>query len=163
MPHHVPNNVIQFPTFGEAITLDDQGVYYARNARGEVVGVFKLAYQDEWYLHQLNFTGDDEEATWSPLIGDDDVILNSMSSEQIRYYFSKPEFAEPRGAWQVVKNSKFGFGKFTPAQAGDPISYAMLVFVGQNMLRPVRVHKLAESELPVTLDFTALEVIHSSH
>lgn len=151
MPHHVSNNVsnnvIQFPTFGQAITLDDQGVYYAQNAQGDVVGVFQLTYQDEWYLHQLNFTGDDAETTWTPLIGQDDAILNSMSTEQIRYYFSKPEFAEPRGAWQVIKNSKFGIGKFTPAQAGDSICYAMLVFVGQNMLRPVRVHKLAESEM----------------
>jgi hypothetical protein len=150
MPHHVANTVIQFPVFGQVITLDDQGVYYAQNANGDIVGVFQLAYENDWYLFQLNYDSADDEASWSPLTGQADAVLNSMSTEQIRYFFSKPEYAEPRGAWQVIKNSKFGIGKFTPLLAGEPICYAMLVFVGDNMLKPIRIHKLADHDLSLT-------------
>jgi hypothetical protein len=67
-----------------------------------------------------------------------------MPTEEIRHHFSKPEYAEPRGAWQVIKNSKFGFGKFTPLQANEPIRYAMLVFASNEMLSPILIHKAEE-------------------
>lgn len=145
MPHHVLSNVISFPTFGKAITLDDQGVYYAMNTHtGSIHSVFQLVYQDDWYLYQLESTGAEDEMSWSLLSENFDYLLNSMTTEQIRYHFSKPEYAEPRGAWQVIKNSKFGFGKFTPLQANEPIRYAMLVFTDNEMLTPILIHKAEE-------------------
>ena len=141
MPHHVSSNVVSFPSVGKAITLDDQGVYYAINRRtGSIHSVFQLVYQDDWYLYQLACNGDEDDMSWSLLSGNMDYALNSMTTEQIRFYFAKPEYLEPRGAWQVIKNSKFGIGKFTPLQAGEPIRYAMLVFKDGEMLRPILIH-----------------------
>jgi hypothetical protein len=149
MPHHVLNNVssnvISFPSFGKAITLDDQGIYYAVNARtGSIYSVFQLVYQNDWYLYQLESTGDEDDMCWSLLTENLDHALCSMPTEEIRHHFSKPEYAEPRGAWQVIKNSKFGFGKFTPLQANEPIRYAMLVFASNEMLSPILIHKAEE-------------------
>jgi hypothetical protein len=141
MPHHVSSNVISFPVIGKAITLDDQGVYYALNTRTHTIhSIFQLVYKDDWYLYQLECSGNEDEMTWSLLSGNMDYALNSMTTEQIRFHFSKPEYAEPRGAWQVIKNSKFGIGKFTPLQAGEPIRYAILVFKDGEMLSPILIH-----------------------
>jgi hypothetical protein len=150
MPHHVSSNVISFPSIGKAITLDDQGVYYAINRRtGSIHSVFQLVYQDDWYLYQLACNGDEDDMNWSLLSGNMDYALNSMTSEQIRAHFAKPEYLEPRGAWQVIHNSTFGIGKFTPLQAGEPVSYAMLVFKDGEMLSPIIVHH-AEDILEVS-------------
>ena len=46
----------------------------------------------------------------------------------IKYHFNKPEYAEPKGAWQLMRNSRYGFGKFTPVHAEDEIKYAMILF-----------------------------------
>jgi hypothetical protein len=155
MPHHVSSNVISFPSIGKAITLDDQGIYYALNTRtGSIHSVFQLVYQDEWYLYQLECVGDEDEMSWSLLSGNIDYALNSMTTEQIRAHFIKPEYLEPRGAWQVIKNSKFGIGKFTPSQAGEPILYAILVFKDGEMLSPILIHK-AESEAEAQTSQTA--------
>lgn len=150
MPQHVSSNVasnvIHFPAIGKAITLDDQGIYYALNtSTGAIHSVFQLVYQDDWYLYQLECAGDEGEMSWSLLSGNIDYALNSMTTEQIRAHFSKPEYLEPRGAWQVIKNSTFGIGKFTPLQAGEPIRYAILVFKDGEMLSPILIHK-AETE-----------------
>lgn len=146
MPSSTSNNVIVFPTFGRAITLDDQGVYYALNTRtGSIHSVFQLTYQDDWYLYQLESNGDEDEMCWTLLSENIDYALNSMTTEQIRRQFAKPEYAEPRGAWQVIKNSKFGFGKFTPSQAGAPTRYAMLVFTGNQMHPPMLLHKAEDA------------------
>lgn len=148
MPHHVSSNVISFPTFGKAITFDDQGIYYAMNTRtGSIHSVFQLVYQDDWYLYQLESTGDEDDMCWSLLTENVDYALCSMPTEQIRHHFSKPEYAEPRGAWQVIKNSKFGFGKFTPIQAGESIRYAILVFDSNEMLSPILIYKAEEEVL----------------
>lgn len=145
MPHHITSNVISFPFIGKAITLDDQGVYYALNTRtGAIHSVFQLVYQDDWYLYQLECAGDEDEMRWSLLSGNMDYALNSMTTEQIRFHFSKPEYAEPRGAWQVIKNSTFGIGKFTPLQAGEVVRYAMLVFRDGEMLSPILINKVEE-------------------
>lgn len=157
MLSNVSNNVINFPSFGKAITLDDQGVYYAINTRTQAIhSIFQLVYQGyDWYLYQLESAENEDETRWSLLIGSADYVLHSMTSAQIRQHFSKPEYAEPRGAWQVIKNSKFGFGKFTPVQVGEPIRYAMLAFVDGEMLTPILIHKAEEpatSEQPTTLD-----------
>jgi hypothetical protein len=73
--------------------------------------------------------------------------LQSMTTEEIGYHFSKPEYAEPRGAWQVIRNSKFGFGKFTPINGNDPIRYAMVLFSGNEMMMPILIHKAEEETL----------------
>jgi hypothetical protein len=146
MPSNASNNVINFPSFGKAITLDDQGVYYAINTRTQTIhSIFQLVYEDDWYLYQLERAENDDDISWALLIGNVDYVLNSMTSTQIKQHFSKPEYAEPRGAWQVVRNSRFGFGKFTPVQAGEPIRYAMLAFVDGEMLTPILIHKAEES------------------
>ena len=146
MPHHVSSNVISFPSVGKAITLEDQGVYYAINRRtGSIHSVFQLVYQDDWYLYQLACNGDEEDMSWSLLSGETDYALNSMTTEKIRCYFSKPEYNQPRGAWQVIHNSKFGIGKFTPMESGETVRYAMLVFDAGEMLSPILIHK-AETE-----------------
>ncbi|MDI1308356.1 MAG: hypothetical protein PSV17_02835 [Methylotenera sp.] len=157
MPSNISSNVINFPSFGKPITLDDQGVYYAMNTRTQTIhSIFQLDYQgDDWYLFQLESTDNEDETRWSLLIGNVDYVLHSMASAQIKQHFSKPEYAEPRGAWQVIKNSKFGFGKFTPIQAAEPVLYAMLAFVDGEMLTPILIHKIeesAESEQVATLD-----------
>lgn len=142
MPHHVSSNVISFPTIGKAITLEDQGFYYAINRRtGTIHSVFQLVYQDDWYLYQLESNGDEDDMSWSLLSGTTDYALNSMTTEKIRIHFSKPEYNEPRGAWQVIHNSKFGIGKFTPIAAGESVRYAVLVFDEGEMLSPILIHK----------------------
>jgi hypothetical protein len=157
MPSNISNNVIHFPTFGKAITLDDQGVYYAINTRTKAIhSIFQLVYlDDDWYLYQLESVENEEEIRWSLLVGNSDCALHSMTNLQIRQHFAKPEYAEPLGTWQVIKNSKFGFGKFTSIQAEQPIRYAMLVFVEGEMLAPILLHKAEESvgsEQASTLD-----------
>jgi len=157
IPSSVSSNVINFPSFGKAITLDDQGVYYAMNTRTQAIhSIFQLLYQnDDWYLYQLESTGNEEETRWSLLIGSADYALHSITYAQIKLHFSKPEYAEPRGAWQVIKNSKFGFGKFTPLQADESVRYAILAFINGEMLTPILIHKVEESvtsEQATTLD-----------
>jgi hypothetical protein len=157
IPSSILSNVINLPSFGKAITLADQGVYYAMNTRTQTIhSIFQLVYQgDDWCLYQLEPTDSEGGTRWSLLVGSVNYVLHSMTSTQIRQCFSKPEYAEPRGAWQVIKNSKFGFGKFTPTQTDEPIRYAMLVFVNGEMLTPILIHKaeeLADSEKPATLD-----------
>lgn len=142
-----PNNVIAFPSLGKPITWVDQGIYFDMNTRTEAVhSIFQLVYEDAWHLYQLECNDEVGEIRWALLTVDDDM-LNSMTSVQIRHHFSKPEYAEPRGAWQVINNSKFGFGKFTPLQTDDPIRYAMLVFVNGEMLMPILIHKVEDDVL----------------
>jgi len=51
------SNVINLPTYGKAITLNDQGVYLILNAStGAIQSVFQLAYDDDWYIFQLERT-----------------------------------------------------------------------------------------------------------
>lgn len=157
MPNNSLSNVINFPSFGKPITLEDQGVYYAMNTRRHTIhSIFELVYQgDDWYLFQLESADNEDETRWSLLTGNVDYVLHSMTSAQIKQHFLKPEYAEPRGAWQVIKNSKFGFGKFTPTKAEESVSYAILVFVEDEMLTPILIHKAEEptaTEQTTTLD-----------
>ena len=149
IPTDVSNNIISFPSAGQPITWVDQGIYFAMNTRTKAVhSIFQLVYEDAWYLYQLEIKDQDDSIRWSLLQGDhqtgEDDVLNSMTSVQIRHCFAKPEYAEPRGAWQVIKNSKFGFAKFTPSKTDDPIRFAMLIFVNGEMLTPILIHKADE-------------------
>ena len=126
----MPNNVVNISVFGKPITLDDQGIYYAINRKtSNINNVFHLVYEDdEWYLYQLKNTNKDGEMGWVILADNGDYPLKSIGTEEIRRYFDKPEFAEPKGAWQLIKNSRYGFGKFTPANPNSETAYAMLLF-----------------------------------
>ncbi len=142
------SNVINLPTYGKAISLDDQGIYFILNAStGAIQSIFQLVYDDEWYLYQLEKTADDNEPNWSIMAEGTDYALTSVPTTELRRHFSKPEFAEPRGAWQVIRNAKYGFGKFTPVDASEPEGHAMIMFSGEEMLMPVRIHKADDETL----------------
>lgn len=142
------SNVINLPTYGKAISLDDEGIYFILNAStGRMQSIFQLVYDDEWYLYQLASDEDDKEPNWSIMAEGTDYSLTSVPTTELRRYFSKPEFAEPRGAWQVIRNAKYGFGKFTPVDANEPIGHAMMMFSGDEMLMPVRIHKADDETL----------------
>lgn len=141
------SNVVNLPTYGKAISLDDQGVYFILNAStGSVQSIFQLVYDEEWYLYQL-LASNEEEASWTIMAEDNNYPLMSVPTTELARHFSKPEYAEPRGAWQVIRNSKYGFGKFTPVDANEPVGHAMIMFSGSEMLMPVRVHKANEETL----------------
>ena len=141
------SNVFNIPVYGKPITLDEQGVYYAKNRKtGGINNVFNLVYEDdEWYLYQLKNTGKDGEMGWVILADNGDYPFQSISTESIKYYFDKPEYQEPKGAWQVMRNSRYGFGKFTPIHTEEDIRYAMILFSGTEMLVPLLILK-AEDE-----------------
>lgn len=141
------SNVFNIPVYGKPITLEEQGIYYAKNRKtGGINNVFNLVYEDdEWYLYQLKNTGKDGEMGWVILADNGDYPLKSISTESIKYYFDKPEYQEPKGAWQVMRNSRYGFGKFTPIHTEEDIRYAMILFSGTEMLVPLLLLK-AEDE-----------------
>lgn len=141
-------NVFNIPVYGKPITLDDQGIYYAKNRKTRGINnVFSLVYEDdkEWYLYQLKNTGKDGEMGWVILADNGDYPLKSLSAENIKHYFNKPEYQEPKGAWQLMRNSRYGFGKFTPIHVEQEIRYAMILFSGTEMLVPLLILK-AEDE-----------------
>lgn len=148
MTSNVLSNVFSFPTYAKAITLGDQGTYYTMNtSTGAIHSIFRLEYEDDWYLYQLQNTSREDEICWRILAEDAGYALQSMTTEEIGCHFSKPEFAEPRGAWQVIRNSKFGFGKFTPINGNDPIRHAIIVFSGSEMAMPVLINRAEEDIL----------------
>lgn len=148
------SKVFNLPVYGRPIELEDQGVYFARNKKtGAINNLFHLVYQEgEWYLYQLKNTSKDGEMGWVILADYGDYPLKSVATEEIRHHFDKPEYAEPKGAWQLMRNSRYGFGKFTPLHAEDDIRYAMILFSATEtpgmpeMLVPLLIQK-AEDEV----------------
>ena len=142
------HNVFNLPIYGKPIELSDAGIYYAINRKtGSINNVFHLLYEDDdWYLYQLKNTGKNGEMGWVILADNGDYPLKSVTSEDIKHYFDKPEYAEPKGGWQLMRNSRYGFGKFTPIQADDAIQYAMILFSSAEMLMPLLIRK-AEDEV----------------
>ncbi|MBC7698154.1 MAG: hypothetical protein H7Z70_07295 [Bacteroidia bacterium] len=143
-------NVFNIPVYGKPITLDDQGIYYAKNRKtGGINNVFNLVYEDddEWYLYQLKNTDKDGEMGWVILADNGDYPLKSISTENIKHYFDKPEYQEPKGAWQLMRNSRYGFGKFTPIHLEQEIRYAMILFSGTEMLVPLLILKAEDGSL----------------
>jgi hypothetical protein len=142
------NNVFNLPIYGKPIELDDQGVYFAKNKKtGAINNVFQLVYEDEdWYLYQLKNTSKEGEMGWVILADNGDYPLKSLATEEIRRHFDKPEYVEPKGAWQLMRNSRYGFGKFTPVHAEEEVKYAMILFSGTEMLVPLLINK-AEDEV----------------
>lgn len=151
----MPNNVYNIPVYGKPITLEDQGVYYTTNRKTAAINnVFHLQFEDDdWYLYQLKNTGKSGEMGWVILADNGDYALKSISSEEIRQHFDRPEFAEPKGAWQLIKNSRYGFGKFTPVNHDDEVAYAMVLFSAteipgnSKMLIPLRIQKAQDGIL----------------
>lgn len=134
--------------FGQPILLDDQGIYYTVNRKtGGVNNVFQLLYEDDnWYLYQLKNTTKDGDMGWVILADQGDYALNSVDTSTVSQLFDKPEFAEPKGAWQLMRNDRYGFGKFTPMDMQTLTRYAMILFSGDEMLVPLLIEK-AEDEL----------------
>lgn len=134
--------------FGQPILLDDQGIYYTVNRKtGGVNNVFQLVYEDDnWYLYQLKNTSKDGDMGWVILADQGDYALNSVDTSTVRQLFDKPEFAEPKGAWHLMRNDRYGFGKFTPTDMQTLTRYAMILFSGDEMLVPLLIEK-AEDEL----------------
>ena len=153
------SNVFNLPIYGKPIELDDAGIYYTTNKKtGAINNVFHLVYENdlnqdgEWYLYQLKNTGKNGEMGWVILADNGNYPLKSLATEEIRHHFDKPEYAEPKGAWQLMRNSRYGFGKFTPIHADDKIKYAMILFSAAEMpgipkmLVPLLINK-AEDEV----------------
>ena len=135
--------------FGQPITLEDQGIYYTLNRKtGGVNNVFHLVYEaDEWYLYQLKNTNKDGDMGWVILADQGDYPLMSVDTETIHRFFDKPEFAEPAGAWQLMRNGRYGFGKFTPLDTQQANRYAMILFSGDEMLVPLLIEKAVDEVL----------------
>lgn len=149
----MPNNVYNIPVYGKPIELDEQGIYYAINRKtGDINNVFQLVYEgdtkedQDWYLYQLKNTGKNGEMDWVILADNGDYPLKSVSTEDIKHHFDKPEYAEPKGAWQLMRNSRYGFGKFTPMNADEDVRFAMILFSGAEMLVPLLILK-ADGEI----------------
>lgn len=149
------NNVYNISVYGKPIELNDQGVYCAINRKtGEINNVFQLLYEDDdWYLYQLKNTGKQGEMAWVILADQGDYSLKRLPTEDIKQHFSKPEYAEPKGAWQLIRNSRYGFGKFTPMHAEEKTRYAMILFSGAEMLVPLLIVKADDTDVqnPVEL------------
>ncbi len=148
----MPNNVYNIPVYGKPIEPDEQGIYYAINRKtGDINNVFQLVYESttiartneekNWYLYQLKNTGKNGEMSWVILADHGDYPLKEVSTEEIKHHFDKPEYAEPKGAWQLIRNSRYGFGKFTPIHADENIRFAMILFSGAEMLVPLLILK----------------------
>jgi hypothetical protein len=154
----MPSNLFVLPAYGKAITLDDQGIFYVMNHYSDTIqSIVQLVYQhDEWCLLQLQPTSIADEYCWTVMSGDADYALDSMSSTQIAHHFARPEFAEPKGAWQVIRNQRYGFGKFTPLDNTQPIAYGMLMFEHGEIKAVIRLHQ-AEASLTQQL---SEDVIH---
>ncbi len=150
----MPNNVYNIPVYGKPIELDEQGIYYAINRKtGDINNVFQLVYEgdtkenQDWYLYQLKNTGKNGEMGWVILADNGDYPLKSVSTEEVKHHFDKPEYAEPKGAWQIMRNSRYGFGKFTPIHAEDNVRFALILFSGAEMLVPLLILKADDHSL----------------
>jgi hypothetical protein len=148
------NNVYNIPVYGKPIELDEQGIYYAINRKtGDINNVFQLVYEgdtkenQDWYLYQLKNTGKNGEMGWVILADNGDYPLKSVSTEEVKHHFDKPEYAEPKGAWQLMRNSRYGFGKFTPIHAEDNVRFALILFSGAEMLVPLLILKADDHSL----------------
>ena len=136
---------------GAPITLDECGFYIAHNrADGTINSVFNLRYEnDNWWLSQLKHvaaTADEPEALFWLTLGEgehDDIenALQSMPTAEMQQWLYRPELQDLPGGWQVLRNTRFGFGKFTPSTLSLSTSYALLRFRDGQMLGPILIEK----------------------
>ena len=146
---------MEFLNLGAPITLDECGFYIARNrADGSVNSVFNLRYEnDDWRLSQLKHvvaTDDSVETLFWVSLGDGsgdgtgnsmNGVLQSMPTAELQQWLQRPELQELPGGWQVLRNARFGFGKFTPSNKKFSTSYAFLRFRDGQMLGPILIEK----------------------
>jgi hypothetical protein len=159
------NNVFNLPLYGKPIMLSDAGIYFAKNKKTSAINnVFQLAYETDndqdgdWYLYQLKNTNKNGEMGWVILADNGDYPLKSISTEEIKHHFDKPEYAEPKGAWQMIRNSRYGFGKFTPVHSDEPVKYAMVLFSSAELSETARVPKML---VPLLIQKAEDEVLQS--
>jgi hypothetical protein len=132
---------------GAPITLEECGFYIAHNRTdGSVNSVFNLRYElDNWWLSQLKHvaaTINAPEALFWNALGDGlDDALQSMPTAELQQWFNRPELQELPGGWQVLRNERFGFGKFTPSNKNLSTGYAFLRFRDGQMLGPILIEK----------------------
>ncbi len=141
-----------FGFLGAPITLDECGFYIAHNrADGSLNSLFCLRYADDnWLLYQLKHqlaTADNDEAIFWKILGDGiHDALESMPTSELQQWLQRPELQDPAlqnpvGGWQVLRNLRFGFGKFTSADTTLTSSYALLRFRDGQMLGPILIEK----------------------
>lgn len=147
------NQVFKTPRNCKPIILDDQGVYYAINRKtGDINNVFNLVHEEaSWYLYQLKNTDKEGGMGWVILADQSDYELEAVAEEDVGRHFSKPEYLEPKGTWQLIRNSRYGFGKFTPESSEMATRYGMILFSGDEMLVPLLIEK-AKDEILQSLD-----------
>ncbi len=142
---------------GAPITLDECGFYIAHNrADGTINSVFNLRYEnDNWWLSQLKHvaaTADEPEALFWVVLGSnqgdgDDAVLQSMPTAEMQQWLFRPELQDLPGGWQVLRNTRFGFGKFTPTKPNLSTSYAFLRFRDGQMLGPILIEKTTDAAI----------------
>lgn len=137
--------------YAQQINVNDQGIYYAINRKtGGINNVFQLVYEyDNWYLYQLKTIDQQGDVAWVKLAPDDDGdgALNPVDAQTAEAYFYKPEYLEPKGHWQILKNSRYGFGKFTPESQEMGIHFGLIIFSENNMLTPLLIEKAKDEAL----------------
>jgi hypothetical protein len=132
---------------GSPITLDECGFYIAHNrADGSINSIFNLRYEnDNWWMSQLKHvaaTIDEPEAIFWLALGDGvDDALQSMPTAELQQWLQRPELQDLPGGWQVLRNARFGFGKFTPSDRNLSIRFAFLRFREGQMLGPILIEK----------------------
>ena len=139
---------------GAPITLDECGFYIAHNrADGSINSVFNLRYEnDNWWLSQLKHeaaTADEPEALFWLTLGNNagnsnHHSLQSMPTAELQQWLYRPELQDLPGGWQVLRNTRFGFGKFTPIATNLNTSYALLRFRDGQMLGPILIEKTTD-------------------
>lgn len=132
------------------IDLDDQGVYYAVNKKtGGINNLFKLVFEDEeWFIYQLKNTDKDGNMAWVILADQQDYALALVDQDDAIRYFAKPEFLEPKGTWQILRNTRYGFGKFTPESAEIGTRYGMIIFAeNDDVVVPILIEKAEDEAL----------------
>ena len=124
------SNVFNMPINGKPIELSDAGVYCSIHRKtGEVNNLFNVVFEDDdWFLFQLKNTNKDGDISWVILADNSEYALKMCHTTEVKHHFNRPEFNEPKGAWQLMRNARYGFGKFTPLHADENYLYAMILF-----------------------------------
>ena len=132
------------------INSEDQGIYYAVNKKtGGINNVFQLVCDDgQWYLYQLKNTDKDGGMGWVILADQDHYLLEQVPRDEVISYFAKPEFLEPKGTWEILRNSRYGFGKFTPESIEIGIRFGLIIFAeNDSVIVPILIQKAEDEAL----------------
>lgn len=156
---NVASNVLQFPQIGLHINTADQGVYLAKNeTTGTVERIYRLDFDSEWYLHALQPLNSDIFA-WHLMAEHANDPFESMTRQEVSFYFSQAYFAAFDGAWQALFNSNYCVAKFTPADLSSACEFAIMPFKDMIMGKPVMLTKV-EDDLDIVLE-SAKQQLHA--